>query len=249
MGLCDIAEDLVFTNPYFDAPINRHTTPQLDGVVADLRADTTLKVEAQHLKRAFAARAKTLCHGDLRAGSILVTDTDVRVIDPEFRFCGPIGFDIGMLVGNYLMAHQAMPGHICDVAACADHQDWLLDVTRQSRAAFRRLWATERTSIFYPATLYEDQGLTAASERERDDLLAMVFADLLGLRGSRCTGAFSGLPMSRNSTVSKTRSFVRRWRLAACGCGATRTRAGRLTTIDEVLTMAQARSAPEGDKA
>jgi 5-methylthioribose kinase len=37
--LCDITEALVFTDPYYDAEMNRHTTPQLDGIVwRDLRA-------------------------------------------------------------------------------------------------------------------------------------------------------------------------------------------------------------------
>lgn len=185
--LCDITENLVFTDPYFDAEMNRYTTPHLDAVVAELRADAALKIEAQHLKRAFTARAETLCHGDLHAGSIMVTDQSVRVIDPEFSFYGPLGFDIGMLVGNYLMAYHAMPAHIEDKDACARYRDWLLDVTRETwtsfAAEFRRLWETERTGILYPAALYEDQGDEAASRRACDELLAEVFADLLGFAG------------------------------------------------------------------
>jgi 5-methylthioribose kinase len=107
--LCDITENLVFTDPYFDAELNRHT-PELDGIVAELRADIDLKIAAQHLKRAFAARSETLCHGDLHTGSAMVTADEVRVIDPEFAFYGPLGFDVGMLIGNYLMAYYAMPG-------------------------------------------------------------------------------------------------------------------------------------------
>ncbi|MCG6883931.1 MAG: S-methyl-5-thioribose kinase, partial [Silicimonas sp.] len=122
--LCDITENLVFTDPYFDAEMNRHTSPHLDATVAELRADAALKIEAQHMKRAFTARSETLCHGDLHAGSIMVTDRSVRVIDPEFSFYGPFGFDLGMLVGNYLMSWQAMPGHIEDEAARASYQDW-----------------------------------------------------------------------------------------------------------------------------
>ena len=185
--LCDITENLVFTDPYFDAEMNRHTAPHLDAVVAELRADAALKIEAQHLKRAFTARAETLCHGDLHAGSIMVTGDSVRVIDPEFAFYGPFGFDIGMLVGNYLMAFHAMPAHIADPAACARYQDWLLGVTRDTWASFadefRRLWATERTGILYPAALYEDQGHESASARACDELLAEIFADLLGFAG------------------------------------------------------------------
>jgi 5-methylthioribose kinase len=71
--LCDITETLVFTDPYYDAEMNRHTTPQLDGIVADLRRDEALKVEVQHMKRAFTSRGETMCHGDLHAGSIMVT--------------------------------------------------------------------------------------------------------------------------------------------------------------------------------
>ena len=45
--LCDITENLVFSDPYFEAPMNRHTTPQLDRLVGELRADRDLKVAAQ----------------------------------------------------------------------------------------------------------------------------------------------------------------------------------------------------------
>ncbi|MEM8571449.1 MAG: S-methyl-5-thioribose kinase [Pseudomonadota bacterium] len=185
--LCDISESLVFTDPYFAAELNRHTTPQLDAIVAELRADAALKIEAQHLKRAFTAKAETLCHGDLHAGSIMVTDRSTRIIDPEFAFYGPMGFDIGMLIGNYLMAYHAMPGHIADREACTAYQAWLLDVARETWttfvAEFRQLWARERTGILYPPSLYEDQGHADASHQACDALLAEIFSDLLGFAG------------------------------------------------------------------
>ncbi|MBN9272024.1 MAG: S-methyl-5-thioribose kinase, partial [Mesorhizobium sp.] len=56
--LCDITENLVFTDPYFEAELNRHT-PGLEPLVAELRADRDLKVEAQRLKHLFAAKAET----------------------------------------------------------------------------------------------------------------------------------------------------------------------------------------------
>lgn len=184
--LCDITETLVFTDPYHDAAMNRHTTPQLDDLVAELRRDTALKIEAQHLKRAFTARAETLCHGDLHAGSIMVTDASVRIIDPEFAFYGPMGFDIGMLIGNFLMAFHAMPAHL-DGDAASSAQDWLLEVTRSTwatfAAEFRRLWQSERTGILYPPALYEDQGQAGAAQEACDQLLAEIWADLLGFAG------------------------------------------------------------------
>ena len=185
--LCDITENLVFTDPYFAAPLNRHTAPQLDPVVAELRADAALKIAAQHMKRAFTAKAETLCHGDLHAGSIMVTESAVRVIDPEFAFYGPLGFDIGMLIGNYLMAYHAMPAHLPDPAARARYQDWILATARETwtafAAEFARLWRSERCGILYPRSLFEDQGHQAASEAALSEVMAELFADLAGFAG------------------------------------------------------------------
>ncbi len=68
-ALCDITESLVFSDPYYDAKLNRHTTPQLDDIVAQLRSDRDLKVAAQRLKHIFAATPETLLHGDFHTGS------------------------------------------------------------------------------------------------------------------------------------------------------------------------------------
>ncbi|MBD3763197.1 MAG: S-methyl-5-thioribose kinase [Rhodobacterales bacterium] len=184
--LCDITENLVFSDPYFAAPMNRHT-PGLDGIVARLRADLSLKVAAQHLKMAFTSRAETMLHGDLHTGSIMVTGTEARVIDPEFATYGPMGFDVGMLIANFLMAHLSQPGHEVAPGDRADHQDWLLSVVetiwRTFVAEFGDLWRTERRGILYQATLYEDQGHALAAEQALDDLLGRIWQDTLGFCG------------------------------------------------------------------
>ncbi|MFN4059056.1 MAG: hypothetical protein ACK4HW_12925 [Roseinatronobacter sp.] len=75
--LCDITENLVFSDPYFAATPNRHT-PALDPIVAMLRAERDLKVAAHHLKAAFANNAETLLHGDLHTGSVMVCGDKAR---------------------------------------------------------------------------------------------------------------------------------------------------------------------------
>ena len=185
--LCDITEQLVFTDPYHDAEMNRHTAPQLDALVAELRADQALKIAAQHLKHAFAARAETLCHGDLHAGSVMVTEAEARVIDPEFAFYAPMGFDIGMMLGNYLMAFHAMPGHIADPEERRAYQRWILGTVAETWAAFTaefaHLWRSERTGMLYPRALYEDQGHGDAAEAALAQVLGAIWQDLLGFAG------------------------------------------------------------------
>jgi 5-methylthioribose kinase len=105
-AMCRITEDLIFDEPYFDAPMNRHSAA-LDPLVADLRADVPLRLAVQALKGRFLAAPEALLHGDLHTGSIMVTADDTRVIDPEFAFYGPIGFDPGMFMANLWIAHFA----------------------------------------------------------------------------------------------------------------------------------------------
>lgn len=41
----------------------------------------------------------------------MVTTDSTQVIDPEFAFYGPMGFDIGAFLGNLILAFFAQDGH------------------------------------------------------------------------------------------------------------------------------------------
>ncbi|MHC2375794.1 5-methylthioribose kinase [Bradyrhizobium liaoningense] len=102
-ALCKITEDLIFTDPYRIAEQNRWTAPYLDSLAAELRNDMELHVSVSRLKLKFMASPEALLHGDLHTGSIMVTESETRVIDPEFAFYGPMGFDSGAVLANLLM--------------------------------------------------------------------------------------------------------------------------------------------------
>lgn len=185
--LCDITENLVFSDPYFEAALNRHTTPQLDPIVAELRADRDLKVEAQRLKHLFSAKAETLCHGDLHTGSVMVTDDETRVIDPEFAFYGPISFDVGMLIANFWMSYFSQAGHETAPGARDDVRAYLLDTIETLwetfRAEFAHLWRTERRGILYQASLFEDRGAPLAAEQALNIVIDEIWCEMLGFAG------------------------------------------------------------------
>lgn len=190
VDLMKITEDLVFTDPYFAAEMNSHT-PGLEPAAARLRADDALKAEAQHLLRRYATAAETMIHGDLHTGSVMCTDRETRVIDPEFASYGPMGFDLGMLVANYLVAFLSQPAHRA-AADLAPFQAWLLDTVGETfagfEAEFRRLWAEERTGTLYPAALFEAQGRSSLPALE--GVLGEIRRDALG---------FCGIEMHRRS--------------------------------------------------
>ncbi len=195
--LCDISESLVFSDPYFDAKLNRHTAPQLDELVAQLRADRDLKVEAQRLKHLFAANAETLLHGDLHTGSIMVTEGETKVIDPEFAFYGPMAFDVGMALANFWMSFFSQRGHEKAAGDRETMRTYLLATIVEAWAVFReefsQLWRTERTGILYQKSLFEDQGDPLAAEQALDHLLHRLFQDMVGFAGVECHRRILGL--------------------------------------------------------
>ncbi|MCI8784844.1 MAG: S-methyl-5-thioribose kinase [Dorea sp.] len=103
--LCDITEDLVFTEPYYDYKgRNVILDENRDFVKEKLYGDKELHANVGQLRDGFMNHAQALLHGDLHSGSIFVNQEGTKVIDPEFAFYGPMGYDIGNVIGNLFFA-------------------------------------------------------------------------------------------------------------------------------------------------
>ena len=183
LALMAITESLVFTEPYFEAEMNHHTDG-LDPIVKILRSDVKMKSEAQKMLMKFTSNTETLCHGDLHSGSVMCTDNETKVIDPEFGFYGPMGFDIGMLISNYLMAYFSQPGHR-DSEKLSEYQNWILKVIEETfetfRQEFKKLWNSERTGILFPSSMFEDQG--DSSDFALNEMLEHIWQDAVAVCG------------------------------------------------------------------
>ncbi|MHB8509309.1 MAG: S-methyl-5-thioribose kinase [Candidatus Dormibacteria bacterium] len=114
-----ITEALVYEDPFRNAPTNKIEHALVE-MAQELWADEELVTAAALLRYEFCTRAEALVHGDLHTGSVMVTAEDTRVIDPEFAFYGPVGFDLGVLLANLAMAHLAHR-----TQGGADLADWL----------------------------------------------------------------------------------------------------------------------------
>ena len=94
-ALCKITEDLIFTDPYRVAELNRWTSPQLDGYAARWREDGELKVAVSRLKLKFLSSAEAMLHGDLHTGSVMLTAGRDPHHRPGIRLHGTHGFRRG----------------------------------------------------------------------------------------------------------------------------------------------------------
>lgn len=104
--LCaDITEPLVYTEPY-DDNLKRNLVFPLNQefVEKELYGDKALHLEVAKLKYDFMNNAQSLVHGDLHTGSVFIKQGSTKVMDPEFAFYGPMGYDIGNVVANMIFA-------------------------------------------------------------------------------------------------------------------------------------------------
>jgi 5-methylthioribose kinase len=195
-ALCKITEDLIFTDPYRVAEQNRWTSPWLDATAARFRDDLDAHVAISRLKLRFLGSPESLIHGDLHTGSIMVTEHETRVIDPEFAFYGPMGFDIGAVIGNLLMAYLASPGHERSGERRA-FEAWVLGAIEQVWSDFARkflaLWRSEAKGDAYPVTLFVGDVGAARLETERNAYMANLFADTVGFAAAKTIRRILGL--------------------------------------------------------
>lgn len=184
-----ITLDLVFTDPFQVHARNRHASPQLDAVAQSLRDDAGLKAVVARYRNHYLAKPQALLHGDLHSGSVMVAGGDTRVIDGEFAWVGPIGFDTGMFIANLLLAWYAKAGHGAHspdpAQTTASYRDWILD---EMRSFWRRFhsqflvhWNAYRgTSDGYPQSHFSDGADLAAVQQA---YLEDVWTDTLGFAG------------------------------------------------------------------
>ncbi|MGE0241169.1 MAG: S-methyl-5-thioribose kinase [Parvibaculaceae bacterium] len=195
--LCKITEDLVFTDPYRVAKLNRWTTPYLDDIAAEFRRDEPLKIAVQRRKLQFLTSAEAMIHGDLHTGSIMLTPEDTRVIDPEFAFIGPMGFDVGAVIGNLLIAYFSQDGHEPRLYARNPYRHWILmqveQVWRLFSKRFLELWDKSKAGDAYMPELFtEAEGATLfAAEKQR--FMRALFVDTVSFAGIKMIRRILGL--------------------------------------------------------
>lgn len=186
-SMCELTEQVIFTDPYGDAEHNRWNAPFLDDAVKALRADAEAKDAISELKHAFCEHAEALIHGDLHTGSVMVTDATMHVIDPEFAFYGPMGFDIGAFLANLLLAYFASDGHETTPGAREEQRTWLAscirDVWRMFSTKFVALWTAGGSSAAYPELVFGGKAEELALCQQT--YLRGVFEDSMGFAGAK----------------------------------------------------------------
>jgi 5-methylthioribose kinase len=116
-----------------------------------------------------------------------------RVIDPEFAFFGPMGFDVGAVLENLVLNYLAHFAHTPDPAVRAEYQAYLLDLVReiwtQFAAKFDALWLAEPRGELMPAAYWAYPGGADAFAEFRRRYAGACSTTPRATAAARCCGA------------------------------------------------------------
>jgi 5-methylthioribose kinase len=174
--LCKLTEEFIFTFPYIDHESNYDNPPTNEYALNLFRSNPDYLRRVLHFKEQFVAKADALLHGDLHTGSLMAGPGKTFVIDTEFAFFGPFGFDVGKIIANFLMSFTS---HFHRQGG-AKYQAWVLEEIQNIWTTFdrefRALWAEKPASALLHEGFLEDHDLVAY----KNAFMQQIFTESIG---------------------------------------------------------------------
>ncbi|MEE2025520.1 S-methyl-5-thioribose kinase [Alkalimonas mucilaginosa] len=234
--LCLITEDLFFTDPYCNHErnnIHQAILPQ----ARELWHDEALQAEVARLKADFLSKPQALLHGDVHSGSIFIDAQQCKVIDAEFGFYGPIGFDVGSLIGNLLLNYAGQFGLQEDTTALEQQHRYLLE-------QIETLWQGF-ASEFSQLMQTQSKESSFANSSYQHFFLQQVLADSIGYAGCELIRRTVGLAhVADLEQIRNEQLRARSERLALMLGRQLIMQRHSLTTIQQLLTLVQHQELP-----
>ncbi|QGP53304.1 Methylthioribose kinase [Piscirickettsia salmonis] len=177
--LCKITEDLVLTDPFFGSERN-HYDQEIQTQVAELQNNQQLQLNVAALKLKFLSSTEALLHGDVHTGSIFVKKNSMKVFDSEFAYYGPMGFDIGLIIGNMVLS------------LCSHFTQNNLNLVNYCLNAIEIIWKTFE-SKFTALAKEHTQDLAFKNDGYINHTIKNIFADTIGYAGCEIIRRIIGL--------------------------------------------------------
>jgi 5-methylthioribose kinase len=186
--LCKLTEDFVFTFAFMEHETN-DTYSKDHELSKELFNDVKFKKEVLGLKYKFMTQSDALLHGDLHTGSIMLNEEQTYIIDPEFAFVGPFGFDIGALLGNLIISYIS---HVALVLN-EDYNQWILKTIEDTLIKFNQkflaLWNEQKESALVVDGFIHDFDLL----EYKKEFMTNILQDSLGYAGCKMARRMFGI--------------------------------------------------------
>lgn len=186
--LCKLTEDFVFSFAFMEHESNDDNANN-NQTAKKLFADMDFKRNTLKLKYKFMTSSDALLHGDLHTGSIMLNEKQTSVIDPEFAFVGPFGFDIGALIGNLVMSYVS---HL-HVSKDKNYQKWILELIEEILTKFENKFLAQWEEVEESAL--HVKGFMSKEELEsfKKEFMKNILRDTVGYAGCKMARRMFGI--------------------------------------------------------
>mgnify|MGYP000075084073 CR=1 FL=1 len=178
--LCKLSEDFVFTFAFMEHESNDILSKNNDDFKA-LIDDVIFKKEVLALKYKFMTQNDALLHGDFHTGSIMISEKETFVIDPEFSFIGPFGFDIGALFANLWTSYVS---HVVQKSP-SSYLKYLLqnlsDLLEKFEEKFLTLWEKQEESALLTKGFIDNEEMLSFKK----EFVLGIIRDAIGFAGCK----------------------------------------------------------------
>lgn len=179
--LCKLSEDLVFSFAFMNHETNDNENVKNNPQAKKLFSDTEFKERVLELKYKFMTQSDALLHGDLHTGSIMINEDETYVIDPEFAFVGPFGFDIGALLAN--LVHNYIYHSL--VTNDKEFQAWLLETIKEVLEKFSTKFLSYWQKPHNSALLVEGYLDESELQNYKNKFIKNILRDSVGFAGCK----------------------------------------------------------------
>jgi len=232
--LCRLTEEFIFTFPYMQHGSNYSNPATDEWADANLRNNLEYKLDVLKFKDLFLTKADALLHADLHTGSLMVNQDESYVIDMEFAFFGPFGFDVGKIISNFLLSCTSHVEHSGGDA----YRSWLLEqiaiIWETFSTQFLELWDSAGESAMLTESLLSEQEV----DRMQQTFLRDLLVDSVGF--AACSMARRTLGIAGVADVRDIPDLETRSRLEIMNLELSMTlmaQRNECHTIDDVLTI------------
>ncbi|MBU2512584.1 S-methyl-5-thioribose kinase [bacterium] len=194
--LCNLTENFVFTNAFEKHDTNEYNPELTEADINSVQENAKLKIAVAEMKYKFMNNAEAMVHGDLHIGSIMANEEETYVIDPEFAFYGPMGFDIGAFIGNLFMSYfshehrQKLLGR-----EPYEYRNWLLNTIMATwngfEQKFDQLWLNDHNNA--DSLYWNYEGGEEHFSQQRQAFLKKLFSDSMGFGACKMMRRIFGL--------------------------------------------------------
>ena len=74
--------------------------------------DPKVITERYKLRWLFITKGEALVHGDFHTSNVFIDQEEMKVIDMEYTFCGPMSYDLGYMESHLLSQYALSLIHI-----------------------------------------------------------------------------------------------------------------------------------------